>query len=101
MGVDGGVDVPARAGEPLVDSDADVLHALLFETAVLKAAAKPPFVLRALGSADWGDGVGVAAGVPGAGLTWSAPVIGLDGSSLVGSDRWAGARERGVGLCGQ
>ena len=94
--------MPARAGEPLVGCDvAGELRALLFETAVLKAAAKPHFVLRARGSAGGGGGAVEAAGIPGAGLTWSAPVIGLDGSGLVGSDRWAGARERGVGLCGQ
>ena len=86
MGADDGVDVPARVGGHLVDSDAaDVLRALLFETADLKAAAKPPFMLRALGSAGRGDGVGEAAGVPGAGLTLTAPVIGLDGSCPLGS----------------
>ena len=81
VGADGGGDVPARAGEPLIGCDvAGELRALLFQTADLKAAAKPPVVLRALGSAGWGDGVGEAAGFPGAGLTWTAPVIGLDGS---------------------
>ena len=83
MGVDGGVDVPARAGEPLVACDvAGELRALLFETAVLKAAAKPPVVLRALGNAGGDGGEGEAAGVPGAGLTWTTPVSGLDGSCV-------------------
>ena len=100
MGVDGGVDVPARAGEPLVDSDADVLHALLFETAVLKAAAKPPFVLRALGSAGWGGGAVEANGVPGSGLTWTAPVSGLVGSCVC-SGNGAGPPDGGIWLCGQ
>ena len=64
------MDVPARAGEPLVGCGvAGELLALLLETAVLKAAAKPPFVLRARGSAGGGDGVVEVAGVPGTGLT--------------------------------
>ena len=66
--------MPARVDEPSVDAtDADVLRALLFETAVLKAAAKPPFVMLALASAGRGDGVVEAAGFPGAGLTLTAP----------------------------
>ena len=74
MGVGVGVDVPARAGEPPVGCDvAGKLRALLLETAVLKAAAKPPFVLRARGSAGGGGGEVEAAGIPGTGLTWTAP----------------------------
>jgi len=45
-----------------------VLRVTLFNTAVLKAAAKPPVVLRR-GSAGGDGGVVGAAGVPGAGLT--------------------------------
>ena len=102
MGADGGGDVPALAGEPLVGCTfAGELRALLFETADLKAAAKPPVVLRALGSAGWGDGVGEAAGVPGAGLTWTAPVSGLDGSCVCSGNDGAGPPDGGLWLCGQ
>ena len=101
VGVDGGVDVPARVDEPLVGCGvAGELRALLFETAVLKAAAKPPVVLRALGSAGGDGGEGEAAGVPGAGLTWTAPVSGLDGSCFCAGNG-AGPPSREVGLCGQ
>ena len=76
------------------------LRALLFETAVLKAAAKPPFVLRARGSAGGGGGAVEADGVPGAGLTWTTPVSGLDGSCVC-SDNGADPPDEGVWLCGR
>ena len=70
MGADGGGDVPALVGEPAGGLTAvGVLRETLFNTAVLKAAAKPPVVLRARGSAGGDGGVVGAAGVPGAGLT--------------------------------
>ena len=101
MGVDVGVDVPARVDEPLVGCGvAGELRALLFETAVLKAAAKPPVVLRARGSAGGGGGEVEAAGIPGAGLKWTAPVSGLDGS-FVCFGNGAGPPDEEVGFCGQ
>ena len=100
MGADGVGDVPAREGEPLVGCNvAGELRALLFETAVLKAAAKPPCVLLALGSAGGGGGEVGAAGIPGAGLTWTAPVSGLD-ESCFWSGNEAGSPSEGVGRGG-
>ena len=87
MGADGGGDVPARGGEPAGGLTAvGILRALLFVTAVLKAAAKPPIVLRTRGSAGGDGGVVGAAGVPGAGLAWAAPV------TVVGAEVCCGPR---------
>ena len=70
VGANGVGVVPARMGEPAGGIVAvGVLRVTLFDTAVLKAAAKPPVVLRARGSAGGDGGVVGATGVPGAGLT--------------------------------
>ena len=70
VGADGVVVVPARLGEPVGGLVAvKVLRVVLLATAVLKAAAKPPVLMRARGSAVGDGGVVGAAGVPGAGLT--------------------------------
>jgi len=77
-----------------------VLRVTLFNTAVLKAAAKPPVVLRR-GSAGGDGGVVGAAGIPGAGLSSATPVtvvgvgVGRFSSGVVAVALGA------VGLCGQ
>ena len=102
VGADGGGDVPARGGEPAGGlATVDVLRALLFVTAVLKAAAKPPIVLRTRGSAGGDGGVVGAAGVPGAGLAWAAPVTGVvAGGCRLSFGMGVVALGAGVGLCG-
>ena len=80
MGGDGGGDVPVQVGEPLCDSDVvSVLRVFFVATAVLKAAAKPPFALLVRGSTGGGGGVVGAAGVPGAGLAWATLMDSLGG----------------------
>ena len=70
VGADEGVDGPARRGGPLC--------VIFLETAFLKAAAKPPVVLRARVSAGGEDSVAKwAAGVPGTGPPVAALVGGL------------------------
>ena len=71
VGADGGdIVVLARLGEPVYGlAVVVVLRVAFLDTVVLKAAAKPPFVLCARWSAGGDGGVVVAAGVPGAGLT--------------------------------
>ena len=59
-------------------------------------------MLRARGSAGGDGGVVGAAGVPGAGLTWTAPVtvVGV-GVGRLSSGVGVVALGAGVGLCGQ
>jgi hypothetical protein len=100
VGADGGdIVVPARLGEPVYSlAVAVVLRVAFLDRAVLKAAAKPPFVLCARWGAGGDGGVVVAAGVPGAGFTLVAPVK-LVGEVCIGAG--AVALSGDVGLCGQ
>ena len=84
VGADDGDDEPARFGEPVCGlAVVGALRVAFLVTAVLKAAAKPPFVVRARGSAGGDGGAVEAAGVPGVGLMLTAPLIGLNGSCPV------------------
>ena len=88
-------------GEPVGGLVAvSVLRVVLLATAVLKAAAKPPFVLWTRGSAGGGGGAVEANGVPGSGLIWTAPVSGLDGSCVCFGNG-AGPPDGVIWLCGQ
>ena len=101
MGADGVGVLPARVGEPAGGLTAvGVLRVTFFSTAVLKAAAKPPVVLRRGGAGGDGGVVG-AAGVPGAGLAWAAPVTGVvAGVCRLSFGKGVVALGAGVGLCG-
>jgi hypothetical protein len=102
VGADGGDIVPARLGEPVCGlAVVGALRVAFLDTAVLKAAANPPFVLWALWGAGGDGGVVVAAGVPGAELTLAAPVGAVSGACLSGSGVSPGCLCAGVGLCGQ
>jgi len=100
VGADDGDDVPARFGEPgCGPAVVGVLRVAFLDTAVLKAAAKPPLLWARWGAGGDG-GVDVAAGVPGAELTWAAPVRLIGGVCRSCSGAVIVALVGGVGLCG-